>query len=51
MQGCPLSPTLLKISFNDLVDYLNKEANGVTFGLCQINVLLYAADLVLANRR
>ena len=26
---------------------LNKEAKGITFGLCHVNALLYADDLVL----
>ena len=46
-QGCLLLLTLFTIFINDLIDCLNNEAKGMTFGLCQVNALLYADDLVL----
>lgn len=33
--------------FRTLHTCLNKEAKGITFGLCHVNALLYADDLVL----
>ena len=33
-QGCTLSPTLLNVYIHDLVDGLNREAKGISFGDC-----------------
>ena len=34
-----------------MIDVLSQEANGITFGTCQINALVYANGLVLiANK-
>ena len=43
----PLSPILFNVFINDLIVFLNQEANGINFGTCQINALVYADDLVL----
>ena len=46
-QGCPLSPTLFNIFINNLIGYSNEEAEGISFGSCQLNALMYLDDLVL----
>ena len=46
-QGYTLSPTLFNVYINDLVDCLNRETKGISFGDCIITSLLYADDLVI----
>lgn len=46
-QGCKLSPTLLAIYINDLVNDINSLSAGVTMDEKVISSLLYADDIAL----
>ena len=49
-QGNNLSPNILKIYFNDIVDAFNKEVrDAIELGPTGLNCLLYACDSILLS--
>ena len=49
-QGCPLSLTLFGIYIDEITDFIDhKGSNGVFLGGTQLNLLLYADDIVLLS--
>ena len=46
-QGCTLSPALFNTFINELIDHLKIANQGILFGDCKLNALLYADDMVL----
>ncbi|MCO5608774.1 hypothetical protein L7F22_062990 [Adiantum nelumboides] len=47
-QGCPLSPTLLGLYIDEIVDFIqHRGGDGVEIGGTTVHILLYADDIVL----
>ena len=46
-QGCNLSPLLLNICINELVEHIQKLNRGVVVGENNVSILMYADDIVL----